>query len=263
MKSILPLRLVTGDKVILSVETEGELELVENMLKMARETSTEELDSLASKLENAATKEASDRYKRKWLGFPDGLSLHKVDNLTSSDPILPERVFAIGGNNPDGKFRCGPFGQVGDALDEEGRSGEFIYEARADGKQTKLYAWKETGWCWVLGDDSSEDKPPSLEEVREATAGIHAGKKKDKLPEFLISEDMVDDLQDLLSDLSANFYDDPNGAWGYECPSCLAKSTDGHSSPPHKHDCEIVRLRNLLADLLQEKRLANLLQEER
>jgi len=63
---------------------------------------------------------------------------------------------------------------------------------------------------------------------------------------MLISEEVKSRLVQALWETSSHWYDDPHGAWGFECPFCLMKSTDGSSSPPHADDCEAMLLIKIL-----------------
>jgi len=70
------------------------------------------------------------------------------------------------------------------------------------------------------------------------------------MKEFKISEEMKDQLEELLEDAArGSFYDNPNGPWGYECAFCKGQSTDGRSSPPHDDDCPAADLLKKLRDL--------------
>ena len=55
---------------------------------------------------------------------------------------------------------------------------------------------------------------------------------------FKIDEDLRDSVIDALEQASSTWYCDSNGPWGFECPFCLRRSTDGESPPPHDEDCE-------------------------
>ena len=64
-----------------------------------------------------------------------------------------------------------------------------------------------------------------------------------------ITSEMREDLIELLSTLSSVWYDDSNGPWGYECPACFGRSTDGKSPPEHKEDCLLIKVLNQLYKL--------------